>query len=172
MEKIMFRAEIPYIGITEKCGCKNSVYRLKELLASPKGEMTAVNKYVYCAAVLKKENPEVSGIFEEIAKVEMHHMNMIMQLLISSGEYPVYSCENYCSGRRKEVFWSAGFIKYNNNLKNMLISFLNDESGAASEYMSLADSCENEEMAAVLKRIAMDEKIHCKILTDLFEKYK
>ena len=166
MENRIFRAEIPYIEVTNMCESKNMVPRLREALAARGGEMTSVHKYVYCSLVLKDENQEVSEILEGIAAVEMQHMKMLMQMIMACGCYPVYSYDSYCSGKRKEMFWNAGFVKY------MLISFLSDKNNAINNYINLADSCDNEEAAAILKRIVMDEKIHCELLTDLFEKYK
>ena len=127
------------------------------------GEFGTISEYVYQCVVFKESYPEISEIFLRLAKVEMHHLLMIEELVHKLGADPVYG---WYSGS-DPVYWSGSSVNYTKELQSALIYDLNGEQKAYSTYISLARRSGDRFVFAVLTRIALDEMIHASLLRSL-----
>lgn len=127
------------------------------------GEFGTISEYVYQSVIFEESHPEISRIFGSLAKVEMHHLRMISELVCKLGADPVYG---WYSGN-EPVFWSGSSVNYSKEIQTALIHDLNGEQKAYSAYVSLARQSGDRYVFAVLTRIALDEMIHTSLLKSL-----
>lgn len=127
------------------------------------GEFGTISEYVYQSVIFKDSFPEISEIFMKLAKVEMHHLLMIEELVNKLGADPVYGW--YSGGM--PVYWSGSSVNYTKELQSALIYDLNGEQKAYSTYISLARRSGDRYVFSVLTRIALDEMIHTSLLRSL-----
>ena len=88
----------------------NLVY---ENFAGKEGELTAVTQYIYEHIDLK-DKEEISRILLNIAIEEMHHINILGEILVNLGEKPIFkNCD--------EKQWSANDVNYKiSNIKEAM----------------------------------------------------
>lgn len=134
-------------------------------LGGNSGEFGTISEYVYQSVIFKDSYPEISKIFLRLAKVEMHHLLMIEELVHKLGADPVYGW--YSGG--EPVYWSGSSVNYTNELQSALIYDLNGEQKAYSTYISLARRSGDRYVFAVLTRIALDEMVHTSLLRSILK---
>lgn len=127
------------------------------------GEFGTVSEYVYQSVIFEQSHPEISRIFAKLAKVEMHHLRMISELVNKLGADPVYG---WYSGN-EPVYWNGSSVNYTRELQTALIHDLNGEQKAYASYISLARQSGDRYVFAVLTRIALDEMIHTSLLKSI-----
>lgn len=130
------------------------------------GEFGTISEYVYQSVIFEQSYPETARIFSELAKVEMHHLRMITELVNKLGATPVYG---WYSGK-EPVYWNGSSVNYTRELHTALIHDLNGEQKAYSAYVSLARQSGDRYVFAVLTRIALDEMIHTSLLKSLISR--
>lgn len=150
------RHEAPYppLIVTER----NVKYAriIQSNTASAKSEMTAINQYVYQSWVLKPCYPEIAHSMLDIAKVEMHHLDMLSDLIVSLGGDPKFEVvKNNCV-----CIWNANMLNYSKDPATMMRGNIAAEQMAIDDYMRSAHLIQNENIAAVLYRIIQDEQVH------------
>ena len=72
---------------------------------------------------------------------------------------------------RQRVYWTPGYNQYPREIKALLTNAITGEKAAIRKYQCQADSIEDPHIAAILKRIILDEELHVEIFTGLYEKY-
>ena len=104
-EILTSKKNIPYpklMNIRQNIRYANLLY---DNFAGEEGELTAVNQYIYEHIELKQYEG-FSKILLSIAKEEMHHLELIGDLIKRLGKKPYYINQNQC-------MWNANNIKYN-----------------------------------------------------------
>lgn len=138
--------------------------RYAELLynsfAGEGGELTAVTQYIYEHIELKRfEN--FSKIMLNIAIEEMHHLDLIGDLIKMLGQKP-YFIDN------KKNNWSSKNVKYHfNNVYDMLMFNIKSEKEAIEKYEEAIKCTQNKSIKELLERIILDEKTHLEIFNRL-----
>ncbi len=132
-------------------------------LAAVKSETTAIHQYLYQAWILGESRPELSATLSDIARVEMHHMRILGQLIVLLGGSPRFF--SYPSGR--VLPWNGKMINYDKDIRHILTADICDEELAYQAYTQQAKTIKDEKAAANLTRIAQDEKLHKAV----FEKF-
>lgn len=134
--------------------------------SSPQSEMTASMQYIYQSWMVKQKNPELSEVFFHIALVEMHHLDLLGQMILSLGATPSYTY--WMNGRN--FVWTGGMVRYENDPKTMLKTDIAGERNAIAGYerriAAIQDTC----VKKLLERIILDEKIHLQILEEFLQK--
>ena len=128
------KLDIPYPKV--KVEEKNPYYAdlLSEDYAGRTSETTATLLYSYQHFNTFDSNEEFSKIIEEIAIVEMKHLEMLGKTIKLLGREPIYkTCE---ASRGDCVMWSASNIDYSTRLKEMLEVDIREESKAIKIYES------------------------------------
>ncbi|MBS1328178.1 MAG: rubrerythrin family protein, partial [Oscillospiraceae bacterium] len=82
--------------------------RLSQALAGAKSEMTAIMSYEYQHWILASCRPELAVTVFRIAKVEMHHLDMLGQLIVLLGADPRFGCDQ----RGSCAWWSGSMVCY------------------------------------------------------------
>lgn len=161
------KLDIPYPEI--KVEKENAYYAdlLGEDYAGQISEATAVMLYSYQHFVQFNKNKEFSKLIEEIAEVEMRHMEILGKLINLLGKEPIYrTCE---ASRGDCVMWSASNVNYASDLKEMLKVNIDSESAAIRTYEHHKKIIEDKYIKAILDRIILDEKNHLQIFKELYD---
>ena len=141
----------------------------KLLLQNYAGEISedpAVHLYFYESLVTKDIN-EFSNIMLDISKVEMHHLNLLGQVIKMLGINPVFGALT----KKDFTFWTGLNVKYSTDLKEMLLINITSEKKAIKNYEKVIEIVDDKYIKELLSRIIEDEKLHIKIFKDLYQKY-
>lgn len=164
------KLDIPYPEV--KVEEKNPYYAdlLSEDYAGRSSETTATLLYSYQHFNTFDSNEEFSKIIEEIAIVEMKHLEMLGKTIKLLGKEPIYkTCE---ASRGDCVMWTASNIDYSTRLKEMLEVDIREESKAIKIYESHKKLIKDKYIKNMLDRIILDEKRHLEIFKSLYEGLK
>ena len=126
------------------------------------GEISSILSYLYGSTVLDgSKNQTVSDVLRCISGVEMHHMNILAELIFRLGGDPKYAV---AQGRRP---FTAANMYYSENPAQILKSAVAGEESAIYVYEQLRKATDDENIIAVLERIIEDEKLHLGIFREL-----
>lgn len=133
---------------------------LYDNFAGAESELTAVNQYIYEHIELKRyEN--FSKILLSIAIEEMHHLELIGDLIRKLGKRPYFIDKNKSA-------WNAENIKYHfNNVYDMLMFNIESEKKAILGYKEAIKHTQNKSIKDLLERIILDEQTHLEIFNRL-----
>lgn len=124
------------------------------------GELTAITQYIYEHIELKRFE-DFSKILLSIAIEEMHHLDLIGDLIKKLGKKPYYMSKNEC-------FWNAKNVKYHfNNVYDMLMFNIESEKKAILGYKEAIKCTQNKSIQDLLERIILDEQTHLEIFNRL-----
>lgn len=162
-----YSIDLPYPPIKVKG--ENPRYASLILLnySSSTSELSAVTQYVYHEIALKYKYEEVSETIQGIAEVEMHHLQMLGELLVKLGQDPGY----WICKHKKLSYWTPEFLSFNTDLKKALMIDITDEKEAISQYKRTAKQIDDPYIVDIIDRIILDEEYHIKLLTELYDKY-
>lgn len=151
----------PYPPIQASGPNIRAAQKIGQALGCAKGELSAITGYEYQGWVLAARHPDLAEMMCRIAKVEMHHLDMLGRLIVKLGGDPRYTCAQYggCS------FWNSGMLSYSRDARAILTGNIADEKKAMEFYQQTAREISDPLVSVVLNRIALDEKLHVSILT-------
>lgn len=133
---------------------------LYDSFAGKGGELTAITQYIYEHMTIK-ENKELANIFRIIAIQEMHHLEILGELLINLGLTP------YFMGKYNNKWCSDNVLYRYNGLEDMLRINIEAEEKAIKEYKRLISITDDDRVKMILSRIIIDEEMHKKIFIEL-----
>lgn len=138
---------------------------LSQNLFAQKGEMTAVNQYIYQSWHIFEENCGISlsDFFQNLAKVEMRHMNFLGQMICCLGLNPC--CYAMIGAHPKP--WNGTYLSYGINLKELVQHNLASEKLTIQNYRKAITQIDDRKINAVLERICLDEEIHVELFEQL-----
>lgn len=129
-------------------------------------EMSAVGFYLY-GRFAAMGRPEVAECFQGIAAVEMRHLDLFAKLARQLGEDP--RLWSPFQGRRR--YWTPEYLRYPRRLDQALQTAIDEERNSIRKYEQQAKWMGDEEVAALLRRVAADERVHLDLLTGLYRSY-
>ena len=133
---------------------------LHDNFAGEIGELTAVTQYIYEHIELKKYD-NFSKILLSIAIEEMHHLDLLGDLIKKLGGIPYYTNKNKCA-------WNGENIKYHfATVYEMLTYNIESEKKAIECYKEAIKYTQNKSIRDLLERIILDEKTHLEIFNRL-----
>lgn len=153
LNNIQIRATGLYPEIVGADNNPQTVQILKDLLSSRDGEVAAIMQYMYQSRIANKIDTNIAGLLEEIAVVEMEHMELLMDAIIAFGGTPKY--EN-----SRGQMYNAGYINYSTKLKEMLDANIADEQKGVADYELAQKLVTNQSLKQLLIRISQDEQMH------------
>lgn len=121
--------------------------------------MTAINQYIYHHFVIN--NKEISEMLEKVAIVEMHHLEMLAELIIKLGDNPIYYSQNN--------YWDGYYVNYGYNIFDQLNSDLDSELKAIQIYQRQIEIIKDPYIQEILQRIVLDEQVHVVLLLKLLK---
>ena len=163
--KVKIDLPYPEVRVEEK----NPYYAdlLSQDYAGSVSETTAVMQYSYQHFDKFKENKEFAKIIEEIAEVEMKHLELLGETIKLLGKEPVYkTCE---SEHGDCVFWTGDNVFSKTDLKDMLNADINSEKNAIKNYEHHKMLINDKYIKEMLSRIILDEKRHVQIFEMLLK---
>lgn len=157
----MYKSNLPYPDIKVE---KENIEYAKLLMypyASMISEDTATHLYMYQSFILDNN---IGKILENIAIVEMHHLEMLAKTINLLGLKPEY--------KSNDIPWTSNYVNYNTNLKDILKINIEAETLAIKNYQNLIKVINDKYIRKMLERIIVDEEIHLKIFNDLYNENK
>lgn len=151
---------IPYPKIPKMYSNPRYCKFIYESFGGGKGELTAITQYIYEHMELS-EHKDISRILQDIAIEEMHHLDILGQILLELGEKTIYR------NSRGEM-WSAHNVKYKMcDLKEIMKINMKSEEEAIEGYRLLMRYTNNMYLRKVYERIILDEKTHLEIFKEI-----
>lgn len=156
---MFYKSTLPYPEIRVE---KENIEYAKLLMypyASMVSEDTATHLYMFQSFIL---DDEIGKILENIAIIEMHHLEMLAKTINLLGLKPEY--------KSNDIPWNSNYVNYNTNLKDILKINIDGETLAIKNYNNLIKVIDDKYIKELLRRIIIDEEIHLKIFNDLLNK--
>ena len=120
------------------------------------GELTATLQYRYHSLYFSSyERQDTAGI----------HLHILGGLILKLGLPPVYA--TIIPGGR---IYAPEKVVYGKDPQNMLMDDINGELRAIADYDRILAELKNERVAAIIKRIKLDEELHVKVLREELKK--
>lgn len=148
------------------CNCRLAC----EVARSRAGELNAISEYLYQSVIFFDTMPGLSSLFDEIAIDEMHHFRLLGELINRLGGDPVV--RTAVRGRGGICLREDSDSRAPVAAVRTLRCNIADETKAFNEYMRLAALAERmgqSPAAALLRRIACDEKRHIGMQEELLK---
>lgn len=155
-EKVPVAAPEPYPPIEVEGENHHYAQLLGQDLASSWGEMSAIYEYLYQHWILREPLTALQTVLFRIAKVEMHHLNILGQLIRLLGGDP--KCQY--SSRHNPVVWNGNMVNYNKGIRQILSYDIVSEQSAADNYIKQSQLIKDAPVSAMLRRMARDELVH------------
>lgn len=165
-----YEIKTPYPKLTTTQKDEAIIPELIYAYSGSKGELTAVTQYIYQSFIVNPNNNYLglSRLLEQISIKEMHHLELLSQILISQGINPKfcrYIDNNYdiCSP------WSSSNVKYITDVKEFIQYNIEIENDAINEYRQIVQKSQNDNISEIILRIIEDEESHIQIFTKILE---
>ena len=134
--------------------------------AGDEGELCAVLQYIYQHILFDNMGcKDYANILLKIAITEMKHLEILGKLILKLGAAPVYS---YLPPYPINYF-SARTVSYSKNPQKMILDDIAAEQYAIDTYTKILCRVKNEQVAAVIQRIRMDEEEHLSTFKCIFK---
>ena len=134
--------------------------------ATLKGEITATLQYVYHHFFFDLIDENDSEILMAIAKAEMMHIDILGKAMLRLGVNPRYvQCPN------TNNFFNTSTVSQATSVEKMLMDDIQGEMTAISDYQKMLFVLKNEQVAAIVQRIILDEQLHLEKLKEMLQKY-
>lgn len=154
-----FKSSVPYPKIVVEKQDKELATDLMYSYAGLVSEDTAIHNYFFQA--MMQDNEEIKNILKQISIVEMHHLEILGELIRLLGGVPLYKSDNH--------WFSGSFVNYDTNWPAVLKENIKNEELAIANYqMAIAKTTDNS-VKHILKRIILDERIHIEIFNKLLK---
>ena len=140
---------------------------LLDCYASSISELSAVTLYNYLNIVLDEQFNDIKEVYRGITIVELHHLNIIGDLIKKLGVMPRY----YYKKDNKIEMWSGSNIPNNFEVLETLNIAVMQEKDMIKKYEALIEKVTCPQIVMVIQRIIEDEKIHEQLLLELQKKY-
>lgn len=162
-----YHVDAPYPEIKVKC--KNPKYANIILYnyASAVSELSAVTQYIYHHMILEEKYPEASDTIKGIAIVEMHHLNILGNLIIALGKDPKY---HYLK-KHKSINWTSKYVEYSKDPSEAIKDDIASEIDAIRQYKQAIKDIDDPNIVEILSRIILDEEFHIDLFRGLQRKY-
>lgn len=135
--------------------------------ASAISEFTAINQYSFHSMVLSEKYADISNTITGISIVEMHHLNILGNLIIALGKEPKYQYFK----KHKPVNWNPKFISYSTNPSEAIKDDIASEIDAICQYKKSLKSIDDSNIKSIISRIILDEEFHIELLRGIQRKY-
>ena len=163
----MYSVDLPYPEVNVKDKNPQYIDLILQNYASSISEFDAIAQYTYHQISYVYENIEVSQTLRGISIVEMHHLELLGEILVQLGAEPGYWINN-----KKKHYWSSKLVNYDlSSIKDILTIDIQDEKAAIKQYKETITKIDDEYINAILKRIILDEEFHIQILMNFYTKY-
>jgi len=160
----MSETDVPFPDLTCITADSNSVGIIAPAYASECGELNAMLQYGYHQIQLYQQGyADFAERVSAIAKQEAHHLNVLGNMLYRLGVPPVYVAYPPYPAN----FYATRCISYARAPQKIFVDDIAAEQSSIGTYKSMLNRLTNECVAAVIKRILMDETAHLEEFKDM-----
>ncbi len=161
-----FHLDIPYPRVQVDGPNQRHGMLLLQDYASATSELTGVCQYSYQSYYNQERNPDVAQLFLQIAQDDMRHLHMLGEMIYLLGVSPRYRVIDL---NCREHYWRASYVDSSKTLKKQLMEDIAGKQTAICNYQKRLQQIEDENIAAVLRRILLDEEHHMQLLQAAME---
>ena len=147
---------------------KEYAYLLLEDYAGKTSELTAITLYVYQHIINEDINKLLAKTLKGIFIAEMHHLEILGNLIRLLGVKPVYKTldENIITP------WNSNYVNYETNVTKILLLNIENEEAAIKQYKMHIQLINDKYIKEILERIILDELEHIKCFNNLLDQIK
>lgn len=160
------RLDIPYPPVKTTGKCQNAASLLTNDYAGPVSEMSSISAYTF--QHIANGDEELKNALGCIAMVEMHHFEMLGQLIKEFGGCPRIGMRQSGCGWR---YWTAQYVSWETEPAAFLRENIRNERAAIACYTARIAQIDDECAKKVLERIILDEQHHISIFTGFLNRY-
>jgi bacterioferritin len=131
-------------------------------------EMTAINLYVYQHIIGEGKYDDYAELIGGVAMAEMKHLELLGETIKLLGQKPIYKSSIAMYNQP----WTASYINYSTNIKDMILEDIKSEQKAIENYKYHLYLIEDKYIRELINRIILDEKLHLKYFKEIYEKYQ
>ena len=155
----------PYPSIQVECPNPEYARLLLDDYAGMVSEMTAINQYLFHHFDMPQELADVAQMLEDVAIVEMHHLEILAELINLLGQPPMYM-------DGQGLFWNASYVPYLTGCPcEQLKSDIQAEQIAIETYRRHMELIDDRYIKEILARIIMDEELHLHLFSEAYKTY-
>ena len=159
-------AELPYPGLEGIQESSESICIIAPAYAGRGSEMTATLQYVYQSIIFSGlKMQEISDTLLSIAIAEMEHLELLGKMILKMGAKPIYSERPPVPSR----FYTTSYVGYSVQPQKMIADDIRGETEAIEGYTCMAEKLKDEQAAAIISRIILDEKVHLAQLKKIYK---
>ncbi len=142
-------------------------------------EIQAITQYLYQNTTIANES--ISNILLCISIIEMHHLEVLAELIVELGGKPIY----YNSNR---YYWNTGNIAYGDRdimcikldekdtkdkeiIREKLLLDIKGEVNAINGYKFIKSNINDKYIKRVLDKIISDDEVHISLFQEMIKKY-
>ena len=159
-----YHANLPYPQVNRVHEDKELITYLIQPYSGENSELKTVMQYAYHSLCCKEKYREVSQMMRGIFYIETMHLELIGDVIIKLGGNPQY----VLSLQHHQIAWQSSVIDYETHPEQMLLADIEGEKGSAAFYQQASEIVEQADIARLLARLALDEQLHHRMLTDLY----
>ncbi|TCL68575.1 bacterioferritin [Hydrogenispora ethanolica] len=130
-------------------------------------EMTAINQYLYHHFTFHGRFPELAELVECISIIEMKHMELLAEAILSLGKAPEFRTLT----ANAPAYWNAAVVYYGTGLADRLSADIAAEIQAIQLYRHHQQLIADQRIQALLERIIRDEQHHLGLFRQAYAKY-
>lgn len=134
--------------------------------ATLRGELTATLQYTYHHFYMGETDKDDAETLMRIAIAEMKHIDILGEAMLRLGVSPKYvQCPN------TQTFYNTSTVSQSTTPAKMLMDDIQGEMNAIADYQKMLFILKNEQVAAIIQRIILDEQLHLETLKTMLQKY-
>ncbi len=154
--------DLPYPTITATKPDLRSANILSLGYATAEGELDSVLQYIYHSLQFAPYGDKYTELLESIAIAEMKHVDLLGQAMLTLGLDPKFTTKP-----NSNSYYNTGFVSYSKAPSKMVLDDYRLELEAISIYNKMLNLLDNEQVAALVSRIILDEQLHAQTFRDL-----
>lgn len=156
------RSDIAFEPLTDAKYSAQTVQILKNLCFGRCSELNALSTYLYQDWSFYPSMHEIANIMEQIAIVEMTHLDVLSNAIVAFGGKPDYTLDG--------VFWNARSVNLNLILPEAMRQNIVDEECAINAYEKAINKVDNLSLKRIFAKIIADEKTHITIFREILRR--
>lgn len=123
-------------------------------------KVSTISLYMYNYIIIDDSFRELKTLFLDMAKDEMKHLNILMNLALTLNMNPRWwTCLNdQC------CYWSPSYLNYSRQITNIIINALEMEYKMINKLLYQINIIEDPKIISVLNQIIYDKKKHITLL--------
>ena len=156
-----YKVNLPYPKIEVEKKDKRVASFLLNSYAGRVSEDTAIHDYIFQMMML--DNPIYKKTLKGIAIVEMHHLEILGNLIYALGCTPLFG-----KVEKNEIDWFTGsYANYDNDFTSVLQNDIEEEQKTIEQYQKVIRLTNDLNVKQVLQRIILDEEYHIELFSKM-----